>query len=48
MGLFVERIATYAVDEQREMDISPARHAGIGALGSRCFGDFGLLALGAK
>ncbi len=44
IGLLVERIATYAVDGQREMDVNPTRHAAIRVLGSRCFSDFGLLA----
>lgn len=43
VGLFVERIATYAVDGQREMDVNPTRYA-IRVIATRSFSDFGLLA----
>ena len=48
MSLLVERMASYAEDEQRETDIDPTRHAAIRVLGSRCFSDLGLLTLGAQ
>lgn len=48
IGLLVERIATYAVDGQRETDVNPTRPAAICVPGSGCLSDFGLLAFEAQ